>query len=470
MMVKVEPDVDLSSSGTTTSNTSNNNSSSSHNSGSHSGSIIISNNSGSSAGILAPIGTSSSVLQQLHGSNNSSAVVGNHSLHVSNNNSSSSNSVVVGIGSGIVGIGGGGAGLAVGSGSQGGPGSGGIISGAGVVAGAVSIGQNACIGLTGRVEMKLVEPVVASFRVAKLFRENTERINSIDFSPNGETLITSSDDDSIVIYDCEKGTMKRTLNSKKYGVDLIHYTHADNTAIHSSNKVDDTIRYLSLHDNKYIRYFPGHTKKVVTLCMSPVDDTFLSGSLDRTIRLWDLKSNNCQGLMHLLGRPVANFDPEGLIFAVGINSESVKLYDLRSFDKGPFNTFKLPAEVAADWTGLKFSPDGKLIMIFTNGSVIHLIDSFTGAPLQTLTGHLNSKGIPLEASFSPDSQFVFSGGTDGRIHVWNATNGNRVSILSHVDHNQPVQCIQFNPKYMLLASACSNMAFWVPPYTPASDE
>lgn len=23
----------------------------------------------------------------------------------------------------------------------------------------------------------------------------------------------------------------------------------------------DTIRYLSLHDNKYIRYFPGHTKK-----------------------------------------------------------------------------------------------------------------------------------------------------------------------------------------------------------------
>ena len=37
--------------------------------------------------------------------------------------------------------------------------------------------------------------------------------------------------------------------------------------------------------------------------------------------------------MHLPGRPVAGFDPEGLIFAAGINSESVKLYDLRSFDK-----------------------------------------------------------------------------------------------------------------------------------------
>lgn len=67
--------------------------------------------------------------------------------------------------------------------------------------------------------------------------------------------------------------------------------------------------------------------------MSPTDDTFLSGSLDKQLRLWDLRSPNCQGLMHLTGKPVAAFDPEGLIFAAGVSSEVVKLYDLRSFDK-----------------------------------------------------------------------------------------------------------------------------------------
>uniref|UniRef100_T1IVA5 Uncharacterized protein n=1 Tax=Strigamia maritima TaxID=126957 RepID=T1IVA5_STRMM len=309
--------------------------------------------------------------------------------------------------------------------------------------------------------MKLVDHVVRSFRVAKVFRENTEKINSMDFSPNGETLISSSEDDSIVIYDCEKGTHKRSLNSKKYGVDLIRFTHAANTTIHCSTKVDDTIRYLSLHDNKYIRYFPGHTKKVVTLSMSPIDDTFLSGSLDKTVRLWDLRSPNCQGLMHLPGRPVAAFDPEGLIFAAGVNSEYVKLYDLRSFDKGPFNTFRLAQEKDCDWTMLKFSPDGKTVLIATNGSVVRLIDAFNGNPLQTFSGYSNAKGIHLEASFSPDSQFIFSGSTDGRVHVWNAEMGFKVCVLN-CDHTGPVQCVQFNPKYMMLASACTNMAFWLP--------
>lgn len=77
------------------------------------------------------------------------------------------------------------------------------------------------------------------------------------------------------------------------------------------------------------------------------------------------------------------------------------------------------------------------------------------------TGHLNNKGIPIEASFSPDSQFIFSGSTDGRVHVWNADTGFKVCALNG-DHPGPVQCVQFNPKYMMLASACTNMAFWLP--------
>lgn len=37
--------------------------------------------------------------------------------------------------------------------------------------------------------MKLTDSVIRSFKVAKVFRENQDKINSLDFSANGEKLI-----------------------------------------------------------------------------------------------------------------------------------------------------------------------------------------------------------------------------------------------------------------------------------------
>ena len=54
---------------------------------------------------------------------------------------------------------------------------------------------------------------------------------------------------------------------------------------------------------------------------------------------------------------------------------------------------------------------------------MRLIEAFQGQPLQTFAGHLNNKGIAVEGCFSPDSKFVFSGSTDGRIHIWDADSG-----------------------------------------------
>lgn len=54
--------------------------------------------------------------------------------------------------------------------------------------------------------MKLDDNVVKKFTVAKLFQDNNDRVNSLDFTPDGLTLISSSDDDSIIIYDCQNGT------------------------------------------------------------------------------------------------------------------------------------------------------------------------------------------------------------------------------------------------------------------------
>ena len=94
--------------------------------------------------------------------------------------------------------------------------------------------------------MKLVDNVIRSMRVGKVFRDNQDSINNIHFSSDGASLISSAEDDQIVIYDCERGIQKRTINSKKYGVDLIHFTQNKAHVVHASTKGKSLTKYLHL--------------------------------------------------------------------------------------------------------------------------------------------------------------------------------------------------------------------------------
>lgn len=61
--------------------------------------------------------------------------------------------------------------------------------------------------------------------------------------------------------------------------------------------------------------------------MSPKEDFFASAGLDGTVRVWDLRTTNCQGLMRFgadgHGAQVA-FDPHGLVFAAGTSYNGIK--------------------------------------------------------------------------------------------------------------------------------------------------
>ena len=103
--------------------------------------------------------------------------------------------------------------------------------------------------------MKLVDNVIRSMRVGKVFRDNQDSINNIHFSSDGASLISSAEDDQIVIYDCERGVQKRSINSKKYGVDLIHFTQNKAHVVHASTKGKswNQIEYKKTIKSIYIR-------------------------------------------------------------------------------------------------------------------------------------------------------------------------------------------------------------------------
>jgi hypothetical protein len=57
------------------------------------------------------------------------------------------------------------------------------------------------------------------------------------------------------------------------------------------------------------------------------------------VRLWDLRTPTCQAVLNTPAPPVAAFDEQGLVFAVGVDSGVLKLYDAAQYSKGPFQTF-----------------------------------------------------------------------------------------------------------------------------------
>lgn len=67
-------------------------------------------------------------------------------------------------------------------------------------------------------EIKFTQDTMKQFNVAKSFTVNKDRINAMNFSLDGETLISSSDDDSIVIYDCKEG--EYVLISIRAGIEI----------------------------------------------------------------------------------------------------------------------------------------------------------------------------------------------------------------------------------------------------------
>lgn len=196
---------------------------------------------------------------------------------------------------------------------------------------------------------RLTSSLLQQFGVGRK-HHHTGVINSLDFSTRGDSVVCATDepDESLHLYNVASAQTKKSVFCKKSGADLVRFTHHTNAVlVASKNKGwDDSIRYLSLHDNKYLRYFKGHRDRVTSLSMSPLDDSFLSAGLDRSMRLWDLRTNVCQGLMNLPhsqanlqaqsktspGKILVAHDPAGMVFAVACSPNIIKLFDSRSYD------------------------------------------------------------------------------------------------------------------------------------------
>lgn len=313
-------------------------------------------------------------------------------------------------------------------------------------------------------ELELDYGTLRSFGMAKVFKHHTSTVKSLDIDRTGHYLVTSGKDDAIHFYKvsvanpAKEQMLKKKVICKRFGASHVSFTHHPRTILAAGN--DHNIRYHSLHDNAYLRVYKGHTGRIRGISMSPTNDVFMSWANDKTVRLWDLKSPGCTALVEVPGRPIANFDNEGLIFAISTASHEMKLYDARQYQNGPFDTFSFPKTSPGGWCGMEFSPDGKQILVSTTQNFMMTIDSFTGNVQQTFASHANDSGIELYGSFSSDGKYVGCGSSNGDIHYWDVNSGTEIAVWK--GHPRPVQHIKWNPVFLSCVSASQATAIWHP--------
>jgi len=298
--------------------------------------------------------------------------------------------------------------------------------------------------------------------------EAESRVNSVDHFKDGEWMISSADDGTVVLYSVQAADVFSKFSCKKYGANKVIFTHHSLGLLVPSNptinKFDTSIRYLSLHNGSYYKIFSGHTDVINAISLSPIGDTFLSCALDSSIRIWDMRTQATEAMLKRFdGHHVAAFERSGNFFSSISTGNVFKRFDMRELGKGPLLSIELGKDPYT-WESIQIAPDDSLALLTSHQGASVVVEIQTGT-LKRLLKVKNDNKCRLGACFSPDGNFVFLGTEDGNIDVYRskpATEQDDALVVTLRGHTGPVGALQFNPQFDVLSSGCSLVALWQP--------
>jgi WD40 repeat protein len=159
---------------------------------------------------------------------------------------------------------------------------------------------------------------------------SSKEVRSVAFSPDGRELLAAGGS-WIMHCDVLTGRENWLFGQGSRTHRLIAYSPDGTTALSDHNYDNDFVLWsVQKHDYEVIKILTGHTDRVNSIVFSPNGQTALSGSLDHTLKLWDIATGNeiraCKG--HMLGVTSVVFSPDGLTALSGSLDKTSKLWDV----------------------------------------------------------------------------------------------------------------------------------------------
>jgi WD40 repeat protein len=173
------------------------------------------------------------------------------------------------------------------------------------------------------------------------------------------------------------------------------------------------IYILNAADGTSQQVLEGHANAVVSVAFSPDSQLLVSGSKDKTVKIWRVADgallHTMQGHLDEVRR--VEFSPDGkMVASAALFDQTVRLW--RVSDGSPYGVFPSAHGINPDFA---FSPDGSLIALAGRAGVVEIWRLSDRARVAGLTGH-NGDIAGLE--FAPDGSLLASGSNDGSIIIW----------------------------------------------------
>jgi WD40 repeat protein len=213
----------------------------------------------------------------------------------------------------------------------------------------------------------------------------------------------------------------------------------------ASGSMDHTIKLWDLASGLELRTLAGHPRAVASVAFSPDGRTLASGSWDHTIKLWDVASGS--ELRTFAGHTdqvsSVAFSPDGRILTSGSKDKTIKLWDVASGRE-----LRTLAGHTDEVYSVAFSADGRALASGSKDKTIKLWDVASGGELRTLASHTDEV---YSVAFSTDGRTLASGSGDNTIKLWDVDSGRELRTLAG-HHTNGVNSIAFSPDGRTLAS------------------